>query len=228
MKIAMQVWNAGRRARQFRLPVLVLVSCVGFAFARGDAHADNTASASESESETAKSSSEVLDLSSKSRLRGNTATLGERCKSPLSSRPSTDFVRRTKGELRVVAKKKRERRKRSSTATFVKPSNPYQRAFDSLRRHAAKAAPSESGRAEVSFIVGRKGQPIRPAVIGLSASLASALTSHLGSLRFPKEHAGQYFVSKLLVVASRSAPEAKVSKKSKQHRRARRPRAKHH
>lgn len=78
-----------------------------------------------------------------------------------------------------------------------RPLNEYEQAVADLKRQAALVDPSFVGRGEISFVVGKNGEALRAVVFGLSPGLNLALTKHLATAHFPKEHAGQYYATKL-------------------------------
>lgn len=120
--------------------------------------------------------------------------------------PATASPRKAKTEMSLVAAP-REIKK----PVAKRPLTAYEQAAEDLTRQAALVDPTFTGRAELSFVVGKKGQPMRAAVFGLSPALDQALTQHLATLRFPTEHAGQYYTTKLTVRATVKTKPARVA-----------------
>lgn len=148
-----------------------------------------------------------LDFKGSFDLRHGGAALGKENKRGWAKNPTKG--RQTAKREASVAKAKREKIV-AAKPVKARPRNAYQQAFDSLRLRAAEISPAESGRAEVSFIVGKSGQPQRAAVHGISPLLDKALLEHLAGLRFPVEHSGQFYTSKITITAS--VTEAKANK----------------
>lgn len=203
-----QCSNVGPTSLLLRVGRLVPVVLLTLGLSSMPASAEtNTASKNSKATSAAK-----LDYLSAGRLRSYPATIGKQQGNSLSDRPSNS-QQRAKSESSMVASKKKYVR-----ATSVKPVNAYQQAFQSLRQVASKVAPTESARAEVSFVVGPQGQPMRPAIVGVSPTLTKELVSHLHQLRFPKEHAGQFYASKISIVAMAVASPVKAPKSKRSNR----------
>jgi hypothetical protein len=178
------------------------------------AGAKNNGSANKSKAPTPE-----LTFESSTRLRGSSASLGRDRNRGFSA--PVRAAHEAKSEARVA---KARRVETVPTKKPAKPRNAYQQAFESLRLYAAKVAPTAGGRAEVSFIVGKKGEPRQASVFGLSPELDKALREHLTTLRFPPAHSGQFYTSKLSIVAV-AKPNVVKPKSSVKNRRSRRGRA---
>lgn len=148
-----------------------------------------------------------VDYANSGRLRSFSATIAKDQDSALASRPSKS-LRRTKSESRMVPSKKK-----IVKAKIVLPTSAYQQALQALRVRASEVAPTENARVEMSFVVGKQGQPMRPGIVGGSPTLTKALIAQLQDQRFPKEHAGQFYVSKLNIRATAVIAPAKPLKK---------------
>ena len=150
-------------------------------FTYGDAHAEKSAPVAE------------ISLDATVQQRGTEGHLGKVRKRRVK-RPQRAVAVREQKETAV----QRQARVPSSKAVVL-PLNPYQAAFEDLKGKVSTIDPTVSGRAEVSFLIGKRGEPKQAAVFGIRSDIDAALTAHLSTLRFPRAHAGQYYTAKLTV-----------------------------
>ncbi len=137
-----------------------------------------------------------IQLSTSVALRATKLTLGKSQSTGIASRPAT-VKQQAKGEMNIVENS----RQTLAAAPATKQLNAYEQAFEDLRAVAANIEPTLTARGEVSFVVGKNGEPTRAVVFGFSSALDAAMTQHLTSLRFPSKDAGQYYTAKLTVYA---------------------------
>lgn len=127
--------------------------------------------------------------------------------------PSRQKATRAVQEQAVVS----QANDRKSRIKQAKPLTPYQAAFQALKVKANVVNPSLGGRINVSFTIDRQGKPGKIVLFGFNAEMDKALAEVLAQQQFPKADRGQFYSSKLSIVATKKP--ARVAKKTKKRRR---------
>lgn len=135
------------------------------------------------------------------------------------SAPSRAKARTAVREETIISRKTN----RTTRSKRVKPLNPYQAAFQALKVKANLINPSLGGRVKVSFTIDRNGKATKILLFGFDAEMDEALTAVLAQQQFPTADSGQYYSSKLSIIATQKppaiAPRARRARKAKKPRR---------
>lgn len=129
------------------------------------------------------------------------------------SAPSRGKALRDVREDTIVSK----RTVRPTRSKQARPLNPYQGAFQALKKKANVVNPTIGGRVNVSFTIDRNGRASKVVLFGFNAEMDKALSEVLAQQQFPKGDNGQFYSSKLSIIATKKP--AKVARKSKKRRR---------
>ena len=126
--------------------------------------------------------------------RGMSSSLGKAKAKKRRAIKAKKFERPKKGELSVAGEKVWGTKKKEKAQQ-----NPYQQTLSSLKDLASSKFPQLGGRGELTFTVGKKGQPEKIALYGFPDKLRVLLLDELGRRRFPLTDAGMFYSTKLLI-----------------------------